>query len=205
MAPGPDRYEPLPPFTKLPRWLLGKLSRRARVRLGVATAVVAILLAIAVAAQIRSGHRQIDAANVASDRHAAAQQVTLAEDQRPRRVRLPEGTTDPGSAGVVAALEHGVRRDMRTRVRAGLLDGPIRSVACEPVRKSRTPTTAAFSCFARQAGAKSNYQIDVGYRFSAKTDLTTGRAAWCKRNPRPLHPDTAYYRVPPVSPACLPE
>ena len=47
---GPDRYEPLPPFTKLPRWLLAKLSRRARVRLAVASAVAAILLAIAIAA-----------------------------------------------------------------------------------------------------------------------------------------------------------
>ena len=201
---GPDRYEPLPPFTKLPRWLLGKLSRRARIRLGVATVVAVALLAIGVSAQVRSGHRDVETADAALDRRKTARQEALAEDQRPRRVRLPAGTADPGSAAVVDALEGGVRRDMRVRVRAGLLDGPVRSVACEPVRRSRTATTAAFFCFARQTGARSNYEIEVGYQFSAKADLRTGSAAWCKRNPRPLHPDTAYYKVPPVSPSCLP-
>ncbi len=77
-------------------------------------------------------------------------------------------------------------------------------MACEPVRESRTPTTAAFFCFARLGGARSNYDIETGYQFSAKTDLEADKVAWCKRNPRPLHPDTAYYKVPPVSPACLP-
>ncbi len=204
-SPGPDRYEPLPPFTKLPRWLLGKLSRRGRIRLGVGSAVVAVLLGIAIAAQMRSGQRDLEAADAASDRSKAALQDALAEDQRPRRVRLPAGTTDPASAAVVSALERGVHRDMRLRERAGLLDGPVRSVACEPVRESRTPTTAAFFCFAHVTGARSNYDIELGHGFSAKVDLNAGSAAWCKRNPRPLHPDTAYYEEGKVSAACLPE
>jgi len=135
---GPDRYEPLPPFTKLPRWLLGKLSRRARIRLAMASAVVAVLLGVAIAAQVRSGQREIEADRVASERSDAERQDAMTEDGRPRRVRLPAGTIDPGSAAVVSALERGVRRDMRGRVRAGLVDGPVRSVACEPVREGRT-------------------------------------------------------------------
>ena len=39
---------------------------------------------------------------------------------------------------------------------------------------------------------------------SARADLGRGVLTWCKRNPRPPHPDTAAFVVVPVSKSCLP-
>jgi len=202
--PAPDRYEPLPGLTKLPRWLIGRLSRRNRIVLGATGLLVAVGLGLAVAALVRTGDRQAREARDADRQRAAAATRALAEDQRPRRARLPGRVTEPVSPAAVAALERDITRDARSRVRADDIEGPIKATACTEIHSGRTATTAVFSCFTGSAGARLNYDIEVGYRFSAKVDTARGTAAWCKRNPRPLHPDTAAFRTLPLDPACRP-
>jgi hypothetical protein len=43
--------------------------------------------------------------------------------------------------------------------------------------------------------------LESGYRFSARAQLPAGTLAWCKENPRPLHP-TSYVLSIPTSPEC---
>lgn len=195
MAPAAqERYEPLPGFTRLPGWLLGKLSRRARRRLAVAAVVIGVVVSLLLADLIATGHRQAaeqrkrDAATLAQFKR------DLAEDQRPRRARLAPGT-GPG-----AALERAVTADVRARVKAGLLEGPVVGTSCTAIGNA----PGAFHCFTLSTRRRSTRTIEVGYRFSAKADTAAGTLAWCKRNPRPLHPDTSGFIVLPVSKDCLP-
>ena len=45
-------------------------------------------------------------------------------------------------------------------------------------------------------------ELVSGYRFRGRVELPSGRAAWCKENPRPLHPDQEEFVVVPLSRAC---
>ena len=126
--------------------------------------------------------------------YALQKKRDLREDQRPRRARIETG------AAPAPALEREITADVKARVRAGLLEGPVVATSCTPIGNA----PGAFHCFTLSSRRKSTRTIESGYRFSAKANLATGALAWCKRNPRPLHPETEDFLVLPVSKDCLP-
>jgi hypothetical protein len=68
----------------------------------------------------------------------------------------------------------------------------------------RGPRTSSAACLVEQ-GLHGEYQgreLVSGYRFRGRVELPSGRAAWCKENPRPLHPDQEEFVVVPLSRAC---
>lgn len=207
-----ERYDPLPSFLRLPQRGWQKLGRSGRIALAVLTAagVVALILSWpSVEHAKRSGERE-RARDATAAR--AAQRRAVIEDQRPRRATLSEaiqarigaagGLTDPGAASLVAArLEAAIAGDVRTRVQAGKLDGPVLSSRCEPVTV-RSRLGANYNCFVLTDRRRSlGRTYTSGYRFSARAQLPAGTLAWCKENPRPLHP-TSYVVSVPISPEC---
>jgi hypothetical protein len=207
-----ERYDPLPAFLLLPAKGFRKLSPRGR-RIVVAL-VVAGVAAIAITwpyvqRERRAGERE-RAATAAE--HRAAQLRALIEDQRPRhdlltprirrRVGAIGGLQAPAAATLVAAqLEAAIASDVRARIAAGKLDGPLLEATCDPVR-ARSRLGANYNCFALVGRSESGERVlESGYRFSARAQLPAGTLAWCKENPRPLHP-TSYVLSVPISPEC---
>ncbi len=207
-----ERYDPLPAFLSLPARAFRKLSPRGR-RIVVAL-VVAGVAAIAVAwpyvqRDRRAGERE-RAATAAENR--AARLRALIEDQRPRRdlltptvrrrIRALGGLEIPAAATLVATeLEAGIAKDVRARIAAGKLDGPLLETSCDPVTR-RSRLGANYNCFALTGRTASGERIlESGYRFSARAQLPAGTLAWCKENPRPLHPTSHVLSVP-ISPEC---
>jgi hypothetical protein len=119
----------------------------------------------------------------------------LKEDQRPRRARFAPG------AAAVPALERAITTDVRGRVSAGLLEGPVRSTSCTLIGGTRG---SAFNCFTLSRRTPEGRALVNGYRFRARVNAAAGTLVWCKSNPRPLHPDTSNYPWVPESKACLP-
>jgi hypothetical protein len=196
----PERRSPLPNLLALPAHGWRRLSRRGKV---VVMALGAVLFALAVAlvppalenaAQNKANERAATAANRERIRRE------LIEDQRPRRARLD------ASQPLAPALAEHVRADARRRARAGTLEGPIGHTACERItRTGEDPRYATFTCLVER-GERGTYRgrdLLVGYRFRVRVELASGRAAWCKENPRPLHPDTEEFVAVPVSRACI--
>jgi hypothetical protein len=133
------------------------------------------------------------------------------EDRCPRRAELPAGArrrveaagglTDDAAARLAGAhLAEAIAADVRSRIRAGTLEGPLLETSCDPV-EVRGARGAGYNCFAltgrRETGGR---VIESGYRFSARADLPA-KLVWCKENPRPLHP-TSYVISIPISPEC---
>jgi hypothetical protein len=207
----PERYDPLPGVLRLPARWWSRLSRRGR-RLTAAAAVAAIA-AIAVAwpyveREKRAGAEQ-RAADAAERRADRVQR--LREDQRPRRAVLPAqarrrvvaagGLESEAAAQLAGAqLAGAIAGDVRARIAAGTLDGPLLETGCDPLR-DRSARGSGYNCFAltgrRDVGER---VIESGYRFSARVDLPA-TLVWCKENPRPLHP-TSYVISLPISPEC---
>jgi hypothetical protein len=195
----PERRSPLPNVLKLPARGWRGLSRRGKV---VVMALGAALLALAVAllppALEGAAQREADErAAVAANRERIRRE--LVEDQRPRRARLD------ASQPLAPALAENVRADARRRVRAGTLEGAIGNTACERItRTGEDPRYATFTCLVEN-GRRGTYRgrdVLLGYRFRGRVELASGSAAWCKENPRPLHPDTEEFVTVPLSRAC---
>ncbi len=207
-----ERYDPLPSFLRLPQRGWQKLGRTGRIALAILTAAGLVALVLSWPSVERA--KQAGERDRARDAEAAraAQRRALIEDQRPRRATLPDsirtrigaagGLTDLGAASLVAGgLEAAIAADVRNRVRAGKLDGPVLSSRCEPVAV-RSRLGANYNCFVlinRRRSLGRTYTS--GYRFSARAQLPAGTLAWCKENPRPLHP-TSYVLSVPISPEC---
>jgi hypothetical protein len=206
------RYDPLPTFLRLPQRGWQMLGRSGRIAL-------AVLAAAGVAALVLSWpslerEREAGERERARETRAAlaAQRRALIEDQRPRRatlspavrdrIRAAGGLTDPGAAALVAVpLETAIARDVRGRVRADKLEGPVLNSRCDPV-SVRSRLGANYNCFVltnRRSSLGRTYRS--GYRFSGRAQLPAGTLAWCKENPRPLHPTTYVVSVP-ISPDC---
>jgi hypothetical protein len=195
----PERRSPLPNVLGLPARGWRALSRGGKVvvmALGAALFALAVALvppALENAAQDEANERAAIAANRERIRRE------LIEDQRPRRARLD------ASQPLAPALAEHVRGDARRRVRVGTLEGPIGNTACERIsRTGEDPRYATFACLVER-GARGTYRgrdLLLGYRFRGRVELASGRAAWCKENPRPLHPDTEEFVTVPVSRAC---
>ena len=207
-----ERYDPLPAFLSLPARGFRKLSPRGR-RIVVALVLVGVA-AIAVAwpyvqRDRRAGERE--RAAIAAE-HRAARLRALVEDQRPRRDRLSPsvrrriralgGLKAPAAATLVAAkLEAGIAEDVHARIAAGKIDGPLLETSCDPVTR-RSRLGANYNCFALTGRtAVGERVLEEGYRFSARAQLPAGSLAWCKENPRPLHP-TSFVLSVPISSEC---
>ena len=154
----------------------------------------------------RAGERE-RAAQAAQ--HRAASLRALAEDQRPRHAALATaeieaagGLRSATAAGLAAEqLERAIARDVRARIAAGKLDGPLLETSCSPVTV-RSRNGANFNCFALTGRTDTGDRVlEEGYRFSARAQLPGGTLAWCKENPRPLHP-TSYVLSVPISSEC---
>jgi hypothetical protein len=213
-AAGPtrDRIDPLPNFLLLPVRGWRRLSRRGR---GIVAAVVGLgLVGLAIAwpsveRDKREGAEQ--RAQEAAERRAARVRE-LREDQRPRLATLPPrtgerieaagGLTSPLAAALAGArLETAIGRDVRSRIASGKLSGPLLETTCDPV-KVRSASGASYNCFALTQRNRAGERVfEQGYRFSARAELGPGMLAWCKENPRPLHP-TSHVITLPISPEC---
>jgi hypothetical protein len=207
-----DRYDPLPSFLLLPVRGWRKLSPRGRRIVGTLVLTAAVAVAVAwpfVQRERRAG--EAERAAIAAE-HRAARLRALIEDQRPRRdllspairtrIHAAGGLEAPSAAGLVATeLASAIARDVRARIAAGKLEGPLLETSCDPVRV-RSRLGADYNCFALTDRTRSGERVlESGYRFSARAQLPAGTLAWCKENPRPLHP-TAYVLSVPISPDC---
>jgi len=184
VASPPDRYEPLPGFAELPRWLWRRTG--ARVRIGI---VVAFLLAVAGTLAL------VSALDEVRDRRAAVERRQrdslhdrrireLQAEQRPRFGR----SRAPAHAAALGDLAGAIAADARRRVRAGALSGPIRRVECEPFPRSLDPALqlarrrGRYACLAVTAEFEGGA---LGHPYRAKIDFETGRYAFCKIAGRP--------------------
>jgi hypothetical protein len=207
-----ERYDPLPGFLLLPARAWRKLSPRGRRVTGavILAAVVAMAVTWPYVQRVRRAG-ETERAAIAAE-HRAASLRALIEDQRPRRdalspsirdrIRNNRGLQASAAAGLVATrLEAAITDDVRARIAAGRLDGPLLQTTCDPV-KVRSRLGADYNCFAAIGRAQSGERVlESGYRFSARAQLPAGTLAWCKENPRPLHP-TSYVLSVPISPEC---
>jgi hypothetical protein len=194
----PDRYEPLPGIAGIPKWVWGKLPPAGRV-------VVALLPFAIIALVILLG----PGIDESKDRRAEAERERLAQltaerveriraEQRPRfRRGAPAGEDLAARAALVGALPAAIEADARRRVAAGALDGPIRSVECEPYPRSveargahldPSQTTGRYSCLAvtREVQAtERNEAAVIGHPYRVMVHFDTGRYAFCKVSGRP--------------------
>jgi hypothetical protein len=205
----PDRYEPLPGIAGLPRWLWRKLPRAGRV------AVVLLPLgALAVGLALAPGIDESKDRRAAAERERQAQLTAervqrIRAEQRPRFERgTPAGRDLAARATLVAALPVAIQADARQRVAAGALDGPIRSVDCEPYPRSAdgqgahadpSQPTGRYSCLAVtrnvEAGER-NEAASIGHPYRALIHFDTGRYAFCKVSGRPG--EGSIGRLPPI-------
>jgi hypothetical protein len=207
-----ERYDPLPSFLLLPARAWRKLSRRGRRITG--AVILAAVVAMAVGwPYVQRARRAGEAERAAiAAEHRAARLRALIEDQRPRhdalsgstrdRIRASGGLQASLAAGLVARkLESAIAHDVRARIATGKLEGPLLQTTCDPV-DVRSRLGADYNCFAIIGRAQSGGRVlESGYRFSARAQLPAGTLAWCKENPRPLHP-TSYVLSVPISPEC---
>ena len=109
---------------------------------------------------------------------------------------------NPAAAALGKTLRwrRAIDADVRARIRAGTLRGPLLGTSCDPLRE-RAPRGAGYNCFALINRTRSGERVIVsGYRFSARAELPS-TLVWCKENPRPLHP-TSFVLSVPISPEC---
>lgn len=199
-----ERRKPLPNLFLLPGRLWRLLPPLGKVAVGLALAGLAALAAVLIppalenAGENRANQRRAAAANLEEIRQR------LVEDQRPRRatLNLPANVVSAEISRRVAAL---VTADARSRVRAGTLEGPIEGTTCRPVRQRQKAGAVVLTCLAeqfREGHAYRGRDLLSGYRFRARVIYSSGAVAWCKENPRPLHPDQEEFVVVELSRSC---
>jgi hypothetical protein len=166
-----------------------------------ALAVAAVLLAAAVVAVVTLVAPAIDRskARAAAQRERAAavevraRRAQLTFDQRAHHARAPEvarlyaaGRAAASRAALLADVRASIDRDVRARVAAGELKGPIRDVRCR-YRPRERGVRVHLDCLAATAGATHRRVLAflIGHPFVVGGSLRDGRYAWCKDNPRP--------------------
>jgi hypothetical protein len=193
-----DRYEPLPGVAGIPKWVWGKLPRAGRV--GVALlplAIVALVLLLGPGID-ESKDRRAQAEREQRAQQTAERVAQLRAEQRPRFERgTPAGRDLAARATLVASLPIAIQADARERVAAGALDGPIRSVECEPYPRSvdgqgahldPSQPTGRYSCLAVTRGVEAterNEASSIGHPYRVLVHFDTGRFAFCKVSGRP--------------------
>jgi hypothetical protein len=213
--PAPDRYEPLPGIAGIPRWIWNKLPRAGRIALALLPfAVIALVLLLG------------PGIDESKDRRAAAERERRAQltaervqrieaEQRPRfRRGAPAGRDVAARSALVSALPAAIEADARRRVAAGELDGPIRSVECEPYPRSvdgrgahldPSQPTGRYSCLAvtqEVRPTETNEGAVIGHPYRVMVDFDTGRYAFCKVSGRPGEGSLSAEILVPVPEAC---
>jgi hypothetical protein len=171
---------------------------------GIASLVALAIAWPQIAREVREGE-QARALQAAAQ--TAASRRALIADQRPRRALLPARarqrieasgglSSQAGAAIAGARLEREIGADVRSRIDAGLLKGPLLGTTCTP-KRGGSDSGASFNCVAltnRHTVMEREYRS--GYRFLARAELPAGSLVWCKENPRPLHPTSHVITVP---------
>jgi hypothetical protein len=195
-----DRYEPLPSVAELPSWLWRRIGRGGRIG-----ALVVLVLAIGGVAAALPGMLESKEEQAAAERREQAERRAelvrrLEREQRPRFRRF----ASPAAAGAPAAeqlearaalmdeLPAEILADARARVRGGQLDGPIRSVECEPFPRS-VDAVGADEDLSRRSGRYACVAVTaefgtgevgatgvIGHQYRTEVDFQTGRYAFCK-------------------------
>ena len=205
---GPDpaeRREPLPGLAGLPAHLVGGLPppvRRVLAALAVLLALVAGAGALVVIPASREDARRLEAEERARQEGARRDRVRLAAvAARSHAGALPGGPaggrTVAGRRRAVRMLEAAMYRDARSRVRRGLLAGPIIRARCSPFPASARPSPpeedlgraqGRYDCLAatRDFGATDGTEAgSLGHPYRALVDFEVGRYAFCKVTMRP--------------------
>jgi hypothetical protein len=191
-------YEPLPGIAGLPKWIWGKLPRAARIALAlVPFGVVALVLILAPGID-ESKDRRAAAENERRAQLTAERTERIRAEQRPRvRRAAPAGRDVDARTALVAGLPDTIQADARQRVAAGTLDGPIRSVECEPYPRTvsgrgahldPSEQTGRYSCLAvtrEVQPTETNEGALIGHPYRVMVDFETGRYAFCKVSGRP--------------------
>jgi hypothetical protein len=210
-----DRYEPLPGIAGLPRWIWHKLPRGGRIALALLPlAAVGLVLLLAPGIDESKDER----ARAESERRAqatAAEVKRLRAEQRPRFGRgAPAGANLARRAALAQALTVAVEADAKRRVAAGSLDGPIRSVECEPFPRTVEGrgahldpglTTGRYSCLAVTSAVEATDRTAataIGHPYLVKVNFDTGRYAFCKVAGRPGEFSVGRQPLVPVPAAC---
>jgi hypothetical protein len=168
------------------------VSRRAAAVTIAALVLAAILLATVVAPAIdRAKDRTAARERRAHAAFVERERARLVAEQRARRARSPAvarlhaaGRDAAARAALLADVRARVGRDVRTRVAAGTLDGPIRDVRCH-YRTGDAGPRVHLECLAVTStlAGSSAPAVSVGHPFVVGASLRDGRYAWCKENP----------------------
>jgi hypothetical protein len=197
-GPAPDRYEPLPGIAGLPKWIWSKLPRAGRVALALLPLAVVALIVLLGPGIDESKDRRAAAERERQAQLTAERVQRLRAEQQPRfRRRAPAGRDVAARSALVAALPATIQADARKRVAAGALDGPIRSVECEPYPRSvdgrgahldPSQPTGRYSCIAvtrEVQPTERNEGAVIGHPYRVMVDFDSGRYAFCKVSGRP--------------------
>jgi hypothetical protein len=213
--PAPDRYEPLPGVAGIPKWVWRKLPRPGRIALALLPfAVVALVLLLAPGID-ESKDRRTEAERERIAQATAERVERIRADQRPRFERgTPAGRDVAARATLFASLPIAIQADARQRVAAGALEGPIRSVECEPYPRSvdgqgahldPSQQTGRYSCLAVTSvveATERNEAASIGHPYRVMVHFDTGRYAFCKVSGRPGEGSIGRHIPVPVPEAC---
>jgi len=213
-APGrKERFDPLPALLALPRRLWRMLGRRGRLAVALVAGALAVVAVAGFPTFERTKREGAAEARRAEQASLRARLRDLARDQRPHTSRMPArallaasqagGLTRPAALTAASGgLADAISGDVRARIAAGALRGPVQRTDCRALRAS-THTQASFNCFVeRSSHLVLGRRLVSGYRFRGRADLAARRYVWCKENPRPLHPDTSHFPSVPLDPRC---
>lgn len=189
----PERYDALPGIGALPAWIWRRLPRAGRIAVAMLPVVVValiVLLGPGIDASKEERSRS-EAARLAQLR--AERNERIRAEQRPRfRRGAPAGTDLERRTALADAIPAAVERDAKARVATGALDGPIRSVRCEPYPRTVDGTgahldpgrrTGRYSCLAvttNVAATERSEAAAIGHPYRIRVDFETGRFALCR-------------------------
>jgi hypothetical protein len=210
-----DRYQPLPGVAGLPKWIWQRLPRAGRVGLALVPVIVVALVLLLGPGIDESKDERAQAERERIAQLDAQRVERLRAEQRPRFARGAAAGGDLARrSALVEALPASVEADARRRVAAGSLDGPIRSVACEPYPRTVEGRgahldpdlrTGRYSCLAvtREIEATAgNEAAAIGHPYRAMVDFDTGRYAFCKVSGRPGEGSIGRQTLVPVPAVC---
>jgi hypothetical protein len=210
-----DRYEPLPGIAGLPKWIWARLPRAGRIAVALLPVAVVALVLILGPGIDESKDERAQAERERLAQLDAERVERLRAEQRPRLRRgAPAGEDLAARAALVAALPEAIQADARRRVATGSLDGPIRSVECEPYPRTvdgrgahldPSQPTGRYSCLAvtREVQAtERNEGSLIGHPYRVMVDFDTGRYAFCKVSGRPGEGSIGVQSLVPVPAVC---
>ena len=198
----------MPGLGSLPGWIWRRTTPRLRVA---AAAVLLVLLAgsVALAEQLREdSQRQDESEQRARSELRERREAQLRSEQRPRFGRsdavAPAGVPPPrrlkARAALLDELGAAILGDARARVRRRELDGPIRSVECEPfprtvdgsgAERDLSQRRGRYFCVAVTSSverSEASSGVTLGHPYRALAGFESGRYSFCKVAGRPDSP-----------------